>query len=447
MAPDERTPPEVPAGPRPVPELDASAQPVPVPSAQPVPVPSAQRVPVPSAQPVPVPSAPAVVPGPRARRLHARSRGRWRSTGRRVGLVLSIAAVAAGLALAGNIGWFYWRSHTVGDALIAQARSEIRSARASASGAPCSTGPAPPSGSHGHGGLSPAGLLAAPAIGLQAPVVEGVGNAQLDVAVGHVPGSVWPGQLGTAVLSAHDVSWFSRIDHLHPGDTVTFTDRCQTLRYEVVGDEVVKSGSPLYSTLAPRLALVTCYPLDALFLTPQRYVVEADLVAVTDHGAGAPRPPVLPPPLVVPAPPALATQGLTLATNDAPLGTLGLTGSPSATWQQSPVPLQVESSVLALYFAAVRSAEQRQLIWWQDVAPGVPLAEAAPLAGAEITRNDRSVMPALHVVGSTVTGATVTARPEVSGGGRPGVYALTMTAAVRGSDLVVTGWSMVPAPS
>ena len=297
-----------------------------------------------------------------------------------------------------------------------------------------------------HGGLAPAGLIAAPAIGLQAPVVEGVGNAQLDVAVGHVPGSVWPGQLGTAVLSAHDVSWFSRINHLHPGDTVTFTDRCQTLRYRVVGDQVVRSGSPLYSTLAPRLALVTCYPLNALFLTPQRYVVEADLVSVSDHGAGAPQPPALPPPLVVPAPQALAAQGLTLATNDAPLGTLGLTGSPSVTWQQSPVPLQVESSVLALYFAAVRSAEQRQAAWWQAVAPEVPFEKAAPLAGATIARNDRSVTPVLDVTGSTVTGATVTARPEVAGGSRPGVYALTMSAAVRGSDLVVTGWSMVPLP-
>jgi sortase A len=360
-----------------------------------------------------------------------------------MGLVLSLAAVVAGLAIAGHIGWFYWRSHTVGDALIARARSDIRDG---ASGVPCDPGAAPATAASSHGGLSPAGLLAAPAIGLQAPVVEGVGNAQLDVAVGHVPGSVWPGQLGTAVLSAHDVSWFSRIDHLHPGDTVTFTDRCQTLRYRVVGDQVVKSGSPLYSTLAPRLTLVTCYPLDALFLTPQRYVVEADLVSVSNHGAGAPRPPVLPPPLVVPAPPALAAQGLTLATNDAPLGTLGLTGSPSVTWQQSPVPLQVESSVLALYFAAVRSAEQRQAAWWQAVAPGVPLAKAAPLAGAAVARNDRSVTPVLDVEGTTVTGATVTARPEVAGGSRPGVYALTMTAAVRGSDLVVTGWSMVPAP-
>lgn len=420
MAPDDRTPPEATAGLPSVPELATSAVPVPVPSL-----------------------AGAARRRARPRRVHARRRPRSGSVARRVGLVLSLAAVAAGLAIAGHIGWFYWRSHTVGDALIARARSEIR---AGASGVPCDPGTAPVTAGGRHGGLAPAGLIAAPAIGLQAPVVEGVGNAQLDVAVGHVPGSVWPGQLGTAVLSAHDVSWFSRINHLHPGDTVTFTDRCQTLRYRVVGDQVVRSGSPLYSTLAPRLALVTCYPLNALFLTPQRYVVEADLVSVSDHGAGAPQPPALPPPLVVPAPQALAAQGLTLATNDAPLGTLGLTGSPSVTWQQSPVPLQVESSVLALYFAAVRSAEQRQAAWWQAVAPEVPFERAAPLAGATIARNDRSVTPVLDVTGSTVTGATVTARPEVAGGSRPGVYALTMSAAVRGSDLVVTGWSMVPLP-
>ena len=425
MAPDDRTMPDGPPGAAPGTGHWFPQRPVPIP-AVPVPVPSVDSRGRRSRR--------------RPRRLHARRRARS-PLARRAGLVLSLVAVAAGLAIAGHIGWFYWRSHTVGDALMARARSEIRAA--DASGAPCTPGSGAPTGTTK---LAPAGLLSAPAIGLTAPVVEGVGNAQLAVAVGHVPGSVWPGQLGTAVLSAHDVSWFSRIDHLHPGDTITFTDRCQTLRYRVVRGQVLRSGSPLYSTLTPQLALVTCYPLDALFLTPNRYVVEADLVAVTNHGAGAPRPPSLPPPLVVPAPPALVAQGLTLTTNDAPLGRLGLTGTPSATWQQSPAPLQVESSVLALYFAALRSAEQRQAAWWQAVAPGVPAADAAPLFGATIARNVRSVTPVLDVTGSTVTGATITARPEVVGGSRPGLYALTMTAAVRGSDLVVTGWSMVPLP-
>ena len=37
------------------------------------------------------------------------------------------------------------------------------------------------------------GLLVIPAIGLTAPVEEGTDDAQLNVAVGHVPTSVWPG--------------------------------------------------------------------------------------------------------------------------------------------------------------------------------------------------------------------------------------------------------------
>ena len=121
MAPDDRTPPEVTAGLPSVPELATSAAPVPVPSL-----------------------AGAAHRRARPRRVHARRRPRSGSVARRVGLVLSLAAVAAGLAIAGHIGWFYWRSHTVGDALMARARSEIRAA--DASGAPCTPGSGAPTG-------------------------------------------------------------------------------------------------------------------------------------------------------------------------------------------------------------------------------------------------------------------------------------------------------------
>jgi len=365
-----------------------------------------------------------------------------------VGLVVSLLAVFAGLGIGAHIGWFYWRSHTVGAALVRREEAAIKAAAASTSKAACTTPPSEvaPSAASGSStpALTPIGILEVPSIGLRAPVVQGVGNAQLDVAVGHVPTSVLPGRAGSAVLSAHDVSWFSQIDHLHRGDSILFAERCETLRYQVAGHQVVKTGSPIYSTPVPMLVMVTCYPLNALFLTPDRYVVTADLVAVSKTGkAGAPdvqTPPA--PPLVVPAPPALADQGLTLATNDAPLGTLGFTGTPPAATLQSPVPMHIEASVLALYFAALRSAEQDHPGWWADVAPHVPFTDASPLVGGSITHNSASVTPTLAFTGATFTGATVTAEPEVAGGTAPGTYRLTMTAATRGNTLVVTGWQM-----
>jgi sortase (surface protein transpeptidase) len=48
--------------------------------------------------------------------------------------------------------------------------------------------------------------LTIPALTLAAPVEEGTDDAELDVAVGHDPQSVWPGANGASVLLAHDVS-------------------------------------------------------------------------------------------------------------------------------------------------------------------------------------------------------------------------------------------------
>ena len=370
---------------------------------------------------------------------------------RRIGLAVSLIAVVAGIGIGAHIAWFYWRSHTVGSALIRNEQAAIAGASRTGAASSCSSAGRSPSNAAATAAPAPSGtpvpigILEAPAIGLRAPVVEGVGNAELNVAVGHVPASVLPGQIGTAVLSAHDVSWFSRINHLHPGATVSFVEPCHTFRYRVVGGAVVKSGRPVYSTLVPELALVTCYPLNALFLTPDRYVLTAQLVGVTDTAGsvpGTPDPAVLPPPLVVPAPAALEAQGLTLATNDAPLGTLDFQGDPSAAIQESPVPMQVEASVLQLYFAAIRSAEQDRPGWWSALAPTVPFADAGPLVGAAIEHNDASVIPTLDVVGTTFTGASVSAEPELVGGRDPGVYRLTMGATVHGGTLVVTGWQL-----
>ncbi len=151
------------------------------------------------------------------------------------------------------------------------------------------------------------GELEAQSIGLNAPVVEGTGDAQLAVAVGHVPSSVWPSSAGTAVLSAHDVTWFSQIGQLKQGSTFQFVTPCETYRYVVTKTEIVKAGSPIYSTSASRIVLTSCYPFTALYLTPDRYLVEADLVSRSEKAAPATVLASYPTPSLT-IPPALATR-------------------------------------------------------------------------------------------------------------------------------------------
>ena len=258
-------------------------------------------------------------------------------------------------------------------------------------------------------------LLQVPAIGLVAPVVDGTGEAQLSVAVGHVAASSWPGPTGTSVLEAHDVTWFNHLDQLKVGDAMIVETPCHTFTYNVGSSQVVAAGTPVLQTEAPQLLLVTCYPLDALSLTTQRLVVSAGLTSIVDHGAdpgslaGTTAP-------IVPAPAALAGQGLDLVHNPAPMGTLEVSGTPAVAWQQSSSPLDDEGAVIALYFAALRSAEQRQPTWWTAVAPSVPFDAARALAGATVTHNDSTFDPVLDVTGANFTGASLTTAPELSGG-------------------------------
>jgi len=204
---------------------------------------------------------------------------------------------------------------------------------------------------------------------------------------------------------------------------------------------VVHSGTAIEQTATPRLVLTTCYPTNALFLTSQRYVLFASLQRVVD--SGAPTGTTLEAPVpVVPAPADLAAQGLDLAHNPAPLGSLVLTGTPSPEWSQSTAPLDDDVAVLRLYFAALRSATQDRQAWWSAVAPGVPFAQASPLVGGTVSFNASVFDPVLDVAGDTLVGATLSTRPVMAGNAQPGQYGITLQATVVGGQLVVAGWTV-----
>lgn len=123
------------------------------------------------------------------------------------------------------------------------------------------------------------GVLEIPALKLTAPVLQGLGTSILDVAIGHDPITVWPGAYGESVLLAHDVSYFSEINQLHRGETVIWKMGCQQAVFKVISTEVTSAGATIFSpSSTPGLALITCWPTDALFWTTQRYVVETALV-------------------------------------------------------------------------------------------------------------------------------------------------------------------------
>jgi sortase A len=295
-----------------------------------------------------------------------------------------------------------------------------------------------------------AGLLKIPALNLVAPVEEGTDDAELNVAVGHDPQSVWPGVDGAAAFLAHDVSYFVHLGALKAGDVISYQTACTTVNFTVSNLQVVDAGSAIPTTPNPTLILDTCYPPNALFFTSHRLLVHASEttstgVGTSELGKGAtgvaqPSGPVS---FNVPAPAPLVEQGLTLDQNEAPMGTMTLGGQPSAAWEQGPGPLALEAAALEAYFGGLHSGAQNQQQWWAAIAPG--LAMPRQLVGAEVTGHDSALNVEIDSVKGLADQVVLTTTVTLSGGAAPGTYNETVVTPIHGSTVTLGSWQFTPA--
>lgn len=128
-------------------------------------------------------------------------------------------------------------------------------------------------------GLSTAVRIQIPALGIDAPVVQGDGWEQLKKGVAqHIP-SGDPGQPGNVVLSGHNDIYgeiFRYLDRLAPGDLVILFTQQRQYVYVVVGTQIVEPTrvEVMSPTADATVTLITCYPY---LIDNQRIVVVAKL--------------------------------------------------------------------------------------------------------------------------------------------------------------------------
>ena len=127
----------------------------------------------------------------------------------------------------------------------------------------------------------PLGRIEVPRVGLSAAILDGVDTGTLDRAVGHVPGTAYPGEAsGRVALAAHRDSFFRNLGDLKKGDTIRLEVGRRIREYQVESTQVVKPGQT--EVLAPThdsvLTLITCYPFRYLGSAPERFIVNARLV-------------------------------------------------------------------------------------------------------------------------------------------------------------------------
>jgi len=128
-------------------------------------------------------------------------------------------------------------------------------------------------------GLQQAVRIQIPAIGVDAPVVQGDGWEQLKKGVAQHIGTPDPGENGNIVLSAHDDIFgeiFRNIDRLKPGDVVILSTNQRHYTYVVTGAQIVEPTrvDVMNSTANAAVTLISCYPY---LIDNQRIVVSAVL--------------------------------------------------------------------------------------------------------------------------------------------------------------------------
>jgi sortase A len=114
-------------------------------------------------------------------------------------------------------------------------------------------------------GLSQAVRIQVPAIGVDAPVVQGDSWEQLKKGVGQHIGSANPGQSGNLVLAGHNDVYgevFRDLEDLEIGDQIILYTQLRQYVYTVSETRIVEPNQVevMAPTSSPTVTLISCYP-------------------------------------------------------------------------------------------------------------------------------------------------------------------------------------------
>ncbi len=132
------------------------------------------------------------------------------------------------------------------------------------------------------------GLIEIPRLGLSSIVMEGTGSLVLRRAVGHILGTVLPGEAGNVGLSGHRDTFFRELQDIRLNDRIKMTTPGGGYYYTVVSTKIVDPSdvSVLDSDAGEVLTLVTCYPFSYIGPAPQRFIVRAEKVKSYSTASG-----------------------------------------------------------------------------------------------------------------------------------------------------------------
>lgn len=121
------------------------------------------------------------------------------------------------------------------------------------------------------------GRISIPRLHLSAMVEEGVDETTLSRAVGHIPGTALPGEIGNVAIAGHRDTFFQKLKDLKPNDQIDFTTHSGHYHYTVESLTIVEPSdtSVLQSKGGKILTIVTCFPFHYVGAAPRRFIVHA----------------------------------------------------------------------------------------------------------------------------------------------------------------------------
>ena len=124
------------------------------------------------------------------------------------------------------------------------------------------------------------GRLEIPRLGLSVMLMEGDDTKTLRRAVGHIPGTPLPGQLGNIALSGHRDTYFRPLRNIRDDDVIVITTLHGVYRYRVMSTQIVAPDdiAVLNASQGEILTLVTCYPFYFVGAAPDRFIVRAERI-------------------------------------------------------------------------------------------------------------------------------------------------------------------------
>ena len=121
------------------------------------------------------------------------------------------------------------------------------------------------------------GRVEIPRLGVSSVIRAGVDARTLRLAVGHIPGTAFPGDRGNIGLAAHRDTFFRKLKEIRAFDEIRIVTPEGSRSYEVERTNIVNPDDTwvLDETDVPSLTLVTCYPFTYVGAAPQRFIVRA----------------------------------------------------------------------------------------------------------------------------------------------------------------------------